>query len=481
MCGEYTLIIVPVILAGGTGSRLWPLSRSAYPKQLLPLVSGKTMLQETLLRIQSIPMMHSPIVICNQEHRFLVAEQLNEIGIHDAAIILEPVGRGTAPAAAIAALYSKKHATSDPILLILPADHVIQDQHNLMTSIQMAATNAACDQLVTFGVKPTYPETGYGYIKATKEPNECHAHAVIQFVEKPDQETATQYITSGQYYWNSGMFMFKASHFLKELERYAPDIVHICDVTMANAIQDLDFVRLDLTLFSDCPSNSIDYAVMEHTKQAVLIPLNALWSDVGSWASLWEVQQPDQNGNVLQGDVFTEQVSNSYLRAESRMLAVVGVSDHIVVETQDAVLVAHKDNSQAVKNMVEKLKKNQRTETDMHRRVYRPWGYYETVDKSEFFQVKRITVKPGARLSLQMHHHRSEHWIVVSGVAEVTKGEEVFTIKANESTYIPQGVKHRLTNQGKINLELIEVQSGTYLGEDDIVRFEDVYGRATTS
>lgn len=472
-------MIVPVILAGGTGSRLWPLSRSAYPKQLLPLISGRTMLQETLLRIQNIPEIQSPIVICNQEHRFLVAEQLNEIDIHDAVIILEPVGRGTATAITIAALYLKKQLSTDPILFVLPADHVIQHQANLMQSTEKAIANAEKDKLVTFGVKPTRPETAYGYIKTKPDSNDYDAYSVIQFVEKPNQETAHQYVLSDQYYWNSGMFMFKGSSFLKECALYAPDILQSCEVTLEEVVKDLDFVRLNTTLFSACRNESIDYAVMEYTQNAVLIPLDAAWSDVGSWASLWETQMADQQGNVLQGDVFTEQVTNSYLRAESRMLAVVGVSDHIVVETQDAVLVAHKNNSQAVKNMVEKLKKSRRTETDMHRKVYRPWGYYETVDKSDFFQVKRITVKPGASLSLQMHHHRSEHWIVVNGIAEVTKGDDVFSIRANESTYIPQGVKHRLTNRGTTNLELIEVQSGTYLGEDDIVRFEDVYGRVT--
>jgi mannose-1-phosphate guanylyltransferase/mannose-6-phosphate isomerase len=472
-------MIVPVILAGGTGSRLWPLSRSAYPKQLLPLISGRTMLQETILRIQTIPGMQSPVIICNQEHRFLVAEQLKEIDIHNPVIILEPVGRGTAGAVAIAALYLKKQLSEDPILFILPADHIIQNQANLEQATEKAIANAQRDQLVTFGVKPIRPETAYGYIKAKPDPNEYHAYSVIQFVEKPDQETACQYVLSDQYYWNSGMFMFKSSCFLKECAIYAPDILQSCAATLDEIVKDLDFVRLNITLFSACRNESIDYAVMEYTQNAVVIPLDAAWSDVGSWASLWETQTPDQHGNVLQGDVFTEQVTNSYLRAESRMLAVVGVSDHIVVETQDAVLVAHKDNSQAVKTMVDKLKKYQRTETDMHRKVYRPWGYYETVDKSEFFQVKRITVKPGASLSLQMHHYRSEHWIVVNGIAEVTKGDEVFSIRANESTYIPQGVKHRLTNHGTANLELIEVQSGTYLGEDDIVRFEDIYGRVT--
>jgi mannose-1-phosphate guanylyltransferase/mannose-6-phosphate isomerase len=474
-------MIVPVILAGGLGSRLWPLSRSAYPKQLLPLVSGKTMLQETLLRIQEVQEIQSPIVICNQEHRFLVAEQLIEIGIKDAIIILEPVGRGTAPAVTMAALYLKKYYTGNPILFILPADHSIQDQTPFMKAIDVAVMNARQNQLVTFGIKPTQPKTSYGYIKTKTLANDDHAYPLMQFVEKPDHDTARQYFLSGEYYWNSGMFMFQASCFLEECASYAPDILQVCEQSLETIEKDLDFVRMDSDIFSTCRNESIDYAVMEHTKNAVLVPLDAVWSDVGSWLSLCETQADtaDSDGNVLHGDVVTEQVSNSYLRAESRMLAVVGVSDHIVVETKDAVLVAHKDNSQAVKNLVEKLKQSQRTETDIHRKVYRPWGYYETIDRSDCFQVKRITVKPGASLSLQMHHHRSEHWVVVSGIAEVTKGEEVFTIQANESTYIPQGVKHRLTNRGTNNLELIEVQSGTYLGEDDIVRFDDMYGRVT--
>jgi mannose-1-phosphate guanylyltransferase/mannose-6-phosphate isomerase len=471
-------MVVPVILAGGTGSRLWPLSRSAYPKQLLPLVSGNTMLQDTLLRTQSIPNIQSPIVICNQEHRFLVAEQLKQIGINNAVILLEPVGRGTAPAVAIAALYLKQQNMTDAVMLVLPADHIIQDEQRLVTAIDMAVSNAQQGQLVTFGIKPTQPETGYGYIKAAAEANKFCGHRVVEFVEKPNLPTATQYVASGQYYWNSGMFMFQATQLLAELEMYAPAILTACVATLDTITKDLDFVRLDETTFAMCPNDSIDYALMERTQKAMLVPLDAQWSDVGSWSSLWEVQPADQDGNVLQGDVFVEQVSNSYLRAESRMLAVVGVSDHIVVETKDAVLVAHKNNSQAVKNMVDRLKKNHRIETDMHRKVYRPWGCYETVDKGDSFQVKRITVSPGASLSLQMHHHRSEHWIVVAGVAEVTRGDEVFLLRANESTYIPQGVRHRLINRESVKLELIEVQSGGYLGEDDIVRFDDVYGRA---
>lgn len=469
-------MIVPVILAGGSGSRLWPLSRSAYPKQLLPLVSGRTLLQETVLRIQNLPDIAPPVVICNQEHRFLVAEQLKQIGVMDAAIILEPEGKNTAPAAAIAALYLNQQGIN-PTLLLLPADHIIQDMDDFAAAVSCAEKNAQAGRLVTFGIVPVRAETGYGYIKTAGHVNDEQGYAVLEFVEKPDQATAKKYVDSGQYYWNSGMFMFHAAAYLAELAIHAPTILQHCERAVDGMVRDLDFLRLDQEAFASCPSNSMDYAVMEKTENATLVPLNAGWSDIGSWSALCDVIDADQNGNVLQGDVIAHQVNNSYLRAESRLLAVIGLDNHVVVETPDVVLVAHKDQSQHVKDIVANLKQQQRTEIDLHRKVYRPWGYYELIDKSAYSQVKHITVKPGASLSLQMHLHRSEHWVVVKGVAEVTRGEDVFIIKTNESTYIPQGVKHRLTNASDEPLEIIEVQSGHYLGEDDIVRFDDVYGR----
>lgn len=470
-------MIVPVILAGGSGSRLWPLSRSAYPKQLLPLVSGQTMLQETVLRAKAVGNSVDPLVICNQEHRFLVAEQLQQIGTLTASIMLEPMGKNTAPAVAIAALHLLK--TGDPVMLVLPSDHIIKDMNSFVAAVAIAENCARDGKLVTFGITPTQPETGYGYIKAGTKLDNKNAYQVEKFVEKPDIETAQSYFSSGDYYWNSGMFMFRASQYLAELGRCEPEILAACEIAVEKMDKDLDFIRLNKELFAACPSNSIDYAVMEKTDDAVLIPLNASWSDVGSWSALWQVHEGDEDGNVMQGDVVIEQVTNSYLRAESRMLAVVGVTDHIVIETADAVLVAHKSNAQAVKDMVERLKQKQRPETDLHRRVCRPWGSYESINKSDGFQVKHIIVKPGSSLSLQMHHHRSEHWVVVRGHATVTRGEEEFIVKQNESTYIPVGVKHRLSNHTSEDIELIEVQSGSYLGEDDIVRFEDIYGRVS--
>ncbi len=470
-------MLTPVILCGGSGTRLWPLSRNAYPKQLLPLISENSLLQDTLLRVRTISKVTAPLVICHEEYRFLIAEQLHEIDVKNAQIILEPFGKNTAPAAAIAALQLSRDG-SDPILLVLPADHAIKNMATFHAAVREAQRLAEQGSLVTFGVVPTKPETGYGYIKKAEAVQGTEGYHVEKFVEKPDIATAEKYIQSGQYFWNSGIFMFRASSYLAELKKFAPEMLAACEKTVAGMTSDLDFTRIQKNDFAACASDSIDYAVMEKTQIASVIPLDADWSDVGSWAALWEAQDADQDGNVMHGDVIAENVTNSYLRAESRMLAVVGVTDHVIVETPDAVLVAHKDNCQDVKEMVARLKKNQRSEANLHRRVYRPWGHYETIDQSTNFLVKRITVKPGAILSLQMHHKRSEHWVVVSGEANVTRDEEVFVLSANQSTYIPVGVKHRLENKGKVNLELIEVQSGSYLGEDDIVRFEDVYGRA---
>jgi len=469
-------MLVPVILAGGSGSRLWPLSRSIYPKQFLPLVSNLTLFQETVLRAQSIPHSKSPVVICHHEHRFLVAEQLKKIGVTGATIMLEPAGKNTAPAAAIAALYCLRRYQDSP-LLVMPADHLIPDVESFIKAVDDAVLSGQAGYLVTLGVKPLRAETGYGYIRAANQIDGTKSFKVTEFVEKPDVKTAEAYLASQQYYWNSGLFVFQPSTFLTELKSYAPVIFEHCERAIDTITTDLDFIRLNEKTMSSCPADSIDYAVMEHTQRAVVVPFNAGWSDAGSWASLLEIQPQDEHGCVTHGDVITEKVKNSYLRAESRLLAAVGVSDHIVVETADAVLVAHKDYAQSLKDLVDRLKQQKRRETQSHCRVYRPWGYYETIDAGEGFQVKRISVNSGASLSLQLHKYRSEHWVVIRGAARVTRGDELFTITANESTYIPQGVKHRLENTGETVLEIIEVQSGSYLGEDDILRFDDVYGR----
>lgn len=459
-------MLIPVILSGGVGSRLWPLSREHYPKQLLPLVNEQTLLQNTITRLQDLPNKADPMIICNESHRFLVAEQLRNIDVHPEHIVLEPIGRNTAPAVAIAALM----APADALLLVLPADHFISDTNKFSEAVIEGVSLAEQNNLVTFGIVPNSPETGYGYIKA-------QGVSVERFVEKPDLETAKQYLDSKEYYWNSGMFIFKASEYISELEKFAPDILAACRESIANAKQDQDFLRLDQTTFEQSPSISIDYAVMEKTQQAAVIPLDAGWNDVGAWSSLWEVSEQDSDNNVLLGDVLTENAENCYLRAENRLLAAIGVKDLTIVETADAVLVAHKDQVQDVKKIVNRLKEQNRPEIELHRQVYRPWGSYECIDSEERFQVKRITVNPGASLSLQKHYHRSEHWIVVTGTARITKGDENFILSENQSTYIPLGIKHRLENPGKIPLELIEVQSGSYLGEDDITRYDDTYGR----
>lgn len=467
--------IVPVILSGGAGTRLWPLSRELHPKQFLPLAGSHTMIQATLLRLRGLTDLAAPLIICNEEHRFLVAEQMRQISCRPAAILLEPVGRNTAPAVAVAALHCEK---SDDVLLVLPADHVIKDQPAFHAAVKKGLAAAEAGNLVTFGIVPTAPETGYGYIRATDTAKQADSLAIEAFVEKPDRKTAEKYLKAGNYYWNSGMFMFKPSVLLAELKKHSPKIVPACRKALVEGSSDADFLRLNKDSFSACQSISIDYAVMERTGCGCMVPLAAGWNDVGSWAAIAEVNPADAAGNVIDGDVMTCAVKNSCIFASNRLVAAVGVTDHIIIETADAVLVAHKDRVQDVKNIVDQLRAAQRVEAVNHRRVNRPWGAYETVDIAPRFLVKHITVNPGAALSLQMHYHRAEHWIVVSGTARITTGEEVVILSENQSTYIPLGQAHRLENPGRIPLELIEVQSGSYLGEDDIVRFEDTYGRA---
>ncbi|CCF68752.1 mannose-1-phosphate guanylyltransferase/mannose-6-phosphate isomerase [Xanthomonas citri pv. punicae str. LMG 859] len=459
-------------MSGGSGTRLWPLSRESYPKQFLPLVGDKSMLQSTWLRAAPVAG-HAPIVVANEEHRFMAAEQLQQLGVKPSAILLEPKGRNTAPAIAVAALEATRDG-ADPLLLVLPSDHVIQNEAAFQAAVTLAATAAEQGKLVTFGIKPTAPETGYGYIKASAG---AGASAVERFVEKPDLATAQSYLASGEYYWNSGMFLFRASRYLEELRKFHPAIADACQKAWENGKRDADFTRLDKDAFAASPSDSIDYAVMEKTADAVVVPLDAGWNDVGSWSSLLDVSNQDAQGNAHHGDVIQLDCQNTYAYG-SRLIAMVGLEDVVVVETPDAVLVGHRDRIQEVKDVVSQIKTAGRSEATWHRKVYRPWGAYDSIDMGQRHQVKRITVKPGAVLSLQMHHHRAEHWIVVSGTAEVTRGEEVLLLTENQSTYIPLGVTHRLRNPGKLPLELIEVQSGSYLGEDDIVRFEDTYGRA---
>lgn len=474
-------MIIPVILSGGSGSRLWPMSRELNPKQFLSLCGEQTMLQETMTRLEGLEELASPIVVCNEEHRFLVAQQMRDIGIEVDKIILEPVGRNTAPAICAAAEYiQSKSPTGNDVMLVLSADHVIKDKAAFHQVIEAGNLVAEQGQLVTFGIVPDKAETGYGYIKRAESlaaPAIKNAWKVAQFVEKPDQETAEQYLASGEYYWNSGMFMFRSDVILQEMEQLSGPIYQAVKKAVANGAKDLDFCRLETDAFTASPSDSIDYAVMEKTAKAVVLSLDANWNDVGAWSALWEVNARDDDGNVLYGDVLDIDVTDSYVHAEERMVAVIGMENCIVVETADAVLVADKDRSQDVKKVVNQLKASGREEALLHQRVYRPWGSYETLEETERFKVKRIVVNPGAKLSLQMHHHRAEHWVVVKGTANIVCGDKDFILTEDQSNYIPLGTRHRLENPGVIPLEIIEIQTGSYLGEDDIVRFDDTYGR----
>jgi mannose-1-phosphate guanylyltransferase/mannose-6-phosphate isomerase len=475
-------MIIPTILSGGSGTRLWPLSRQLYPKQLLPLAGKQTLLQQTILRLTGLEGLDLPLVVCNDEHRFLVAEQLRNISITPAAILLEPIGRNTAPATAVAAMQALS-GRDNPLLLVLPADHIIRNTEAFHEAIMAGIPAAEEGKLVTFGIVPDKAETGYGYIKQGEiverySGGTPQCFTVERFIEKPDLNRAREFVKTGNYLWNSGMFLFRADSFLEELRQFAPAMVDLCQKAHAASTSDLDFQRLDRETFTACPADSIDYAVMEKTDKAVVVPVASEWNDIGSWSALWEVGGKDSGNNVIQGDVLTHETQGSYLYATHRLLATVGVKDHVVIETADAVLVAHKDQVQDVKKIVNQLVAGKRSEANIHRQVFRPWGSYETITVSDRFQVKKIIVQPGAILSLQKHHHRAEHWIVVRGTAKITRAEETSLLGENESTYIPLGVQHRLENPGIIPLELIEVQSGSYLGEDDIVRFTDNYGRA---
>ncbi len=474
-------MLTPVILSGGAGTRLWPLSRELYPKQLLALTGQRTMLQQTALRLEGLGS-GSPVIVCNEAHRFLVAEQLRQLKVQPRAIVLEPVGRNTAPAIALAAhaaLAGLAAETADPVLLVLPADHVIRDVPAFQRAVRAALPAAQQGRLVTFGIVPTAAETGYGYIQ--RGAADGALYRIARFVEKPEPARAAEFVASGEYYWNSGMFMFGARRYLAELARLAPAIARACEAAFASARADLEFTRISRESFADCPSDSIDYAVMEKTSEAVVVPLAAGWSDVGSWTALAAAVEADAHGNVTHGDVISEDSGGNYLYSESRLVSAVGLRDHVVVETKDAVLVAPKARVQDVKKLVAQLRERGRYEHSLHREVFRPWGSYDSLEAGVRFQVKRLKVKPGAQLSLQLHHHRAEHWVVVAGTARITRGEDVFLLEENQSTYIPIGMKHRVENPGTIMLEIIEVQSGSYLGEDDIVRFEDRYGRQGTT
>jgi mannose-1-phosphate guanylyltransferase / mannose-6-phosphate isomerase len=470
--------LVPVILSGGAGTRLWPLSREMYPKQLLALAGKRTMLQETAVRLAGIAGAAPPIVVCNEAHRFTVAEQIRALEMMPAAILLEPAGRNTAPAVALAALKALE-IDAEATIVVAPADHVIRDTRAFQAAAEVAAGLAQDGKLVTFGIVAHAPETGYGYIRRGE--GKGPAYPVAQFIEKPPLDVAAQFVASGDYFWNSGMFVFKAGRYLDELASLAPDILEASRAAFQAAKTDLDFVRIDAAEFGRCRSESIDYAVMEKTRDALVLPLDAGWSDVGSWSSLFDALPADEEGNVLQGDVIVHDTHDCYVHSTSRLVAAVGMDDHVIVETKDAVLVAPKERVQDVKDLVAKLKKSGRSESSLHREVFRPWGSYDSIDNGDRFQVKRLSVKPGGVLSLQMHHHRAEHWVVVQGTARITCNDKTFLLSENESTYIPIGATHRIENPGKVPLHIVEIQSGSYLGEDDIVRFEDNYGRQGTN
>ena len=474
--------VFPVILSGGSGSRLWPLSREAYPKQLIALVDEHTLLQATAQRLEAVDGLNAPIVVCNGEHRFMVSEQLEAIGVTPAAVLLEPAARNTAPAIAAAALEARAQCDGDPLLLVTPTDHVIGDTETFAQAVREALREAAAGRLVAFGATPAYPETGYGYIQADTLTGASGTGRIVErFVEKPDAGEATALIATGACYWNCGMFVFGAARYLQELEQQAPPVLKAAQEAHRNATPDLGFLRLGAESFARSPAISVDYAVMEHASDAAVVPLGTHWSDVGSWAALAELPghaKKDESGNTTQGDVVLRDARNVYARGETRLVTALGVDDLVIVDTPDALLVAGKDTTQDTKGLVEQLKQAGRDECRHHRKVYRPWGHYDSVHSGERFQVKHIIVNPGQQLSLQSHRHRAEHWIVVRGTARVTRGEETFTLSENESTYIPKGTQHRLENPGESPLELIEVQSGDYLGEDDITRYEDVYGRS---
>ena len=472
-------------MAGGSGTRLWPLSRSLHPKQFLPLLGENTMLQATINRLNQLAVA-APVTICNESHRFIVAEQLRTIN-KEGSIILEPEGRNTAPAIALAAnlvlseqIAAQNTLGNDPLLLILAADHIIQDEAAFTLAVQKAMPLAQQGKLVTFGIVPKSAHTGYGYILSGESLGDAEqesAFKVKEFVEKPNEKTAQKYLDNGGYYWNSGMFLFKASRYLEELNTHRPDIAEACKASLKNTSSDLDFIRIDSEAFIKCPDESIDYAVMEKTQDAVVVPLDAGWNDIGSWSALWEESVKDENGNAVTGDAILQDTHNSLIHSNERLVATVGLDNIVIIDTKDAVMVAHKDRVQDVKAIVAELKDRGRNEWKIHREVYRPWGKYDSIDQGERYQVKRITVKAGEKLSLQMHHHRAEHWIVVSGTAKVTLADATQLVTENESIYIPIGITHSLENPGKLPLEMIEVQSGSYLGEDDIIRFEDRYGR----